>query len=63
MEQFTKAMKEGKSKGLDNSRILLPPMPWVGYASITADELENIFDYLQSLEPIDNLVPAPIPPQ
>jgi hypothetical protein len=56
-------MKEGKSKGLDNGRMLLPPMPWVGYASLTADELENIFDYLQSLEPIDNLVPAPIPPQ
>ena len=27
IEQFTKAMKEGKSKGLENGRFLLPPMP------------------------------------
>jgi hypothetical protein len=43
--------------------MLLPPMPWVGYASLTDDELQNIFDYLQSLEAIDNSVPTPLPPQ
>lgn len=56
-------MKEGKSKGLDSGRMLLPPMPWVGYASLTDEELEAIFNYLQSIEPIDNLVPTPLPPQ
>lgn len=63
LEQFTKAMREGKSKGLENGRTLLPPMPWVGYASLTDEELSAMFDYLQSLEPIDNLVPQPLPPQ
>src|SRR4030095_9745887 len=27
-EQFIKAIREGKWKGLDNTRQLLPPMPW-----------------------------------
>lgn len=62
-EQFTKAMKEGKSKGLENGRMLLPPMPWVGYKSLKNNELKAIFDYLQSLKPIENLVPEPISPK
>lgn len=62
-EQFKKAMKEGKSKGLEGGRTLLPPMPWVGYASLTDQELKAIFQYLQSIEPIDNIVPTPLPPQ
>ena len=62
-EQFTKAMKEGKSKGLENGRMLLPPMPWVGYKSLKNDELKAIFDYLQYLKPIENLVPEPISPK
>ncbi|MEJ2585303.1 MAG: diheme cytochrome c-553 [Robiginitalea sp.] len=27
-EQFKKALREGKYKGLENSRPLMPPMPW-----------------------------------
>lgn len=63
LEQFTKAMQEGKSKGLENARFLLPPMPWVGYKSLNDKELSAIFDYLQSLKAIDNSVPQPLPPQ
>ena len=62
LEQFTKAMKEGKSKGLENGRLLLPPMPWMGYKSLNDKELTAIFNYLQSVEPVENLVPAPLPP-
>jgi len=62
IEQFTKAMKEGKSKGLENGRFLLPPMPWMGYKSLNDKEIKAIFNYLQSLEPVENLVPAPLPP-
>lgn len=62
-EQFTKAMREGKSKGLENGRMILPPMPWMGYKSLKDDELKAIFDYLQSLKPIENLVPLPLPPK
>ena len=56
-------MKEGKSKGLDGGRMLLPPMPWVGYQSLNDNELWAIFRYLQSISPVNNRVPSPMPPQ
>lgn len=31
-------------------------MPWAMYAGMTSQDLESIFDYLQSLEPVDNPV-------
>jgi len=61
-EQFFKAMRQGKYKGLDHSRQLLPPMPWPSYAHIVDDDLRAIFHYLKSVKPIENIVPAPIPP-
>ncbi len=62
LEQFTRAIREGKYKGLEGSRPLLPPMPWQVYKNFTDQDLECIFAYLQSLPPISNLVPAPVPP-
>jgi len=56
-------MQEGKSKGLESGRTLLPPMPWMGYKSLNDTELKSMFSYLKSLEPIDNLVPNPLPPK
>ncbi len=61
-EQFFKAIREGKYKGLDGSRPLLPPMPWVVYKNLNDDDLSSIFAYLMSLPPVNNIVPAPIPP-
>ncbi len=61
-EQFIRAMKEGKWKGLENSRNLLPPMPWQSYGNMTDDELKAIFVYLKSIKPVSNLVPIAIPP-
>lgn len=61
-EQFVKAIRDGKSKGLEGSRTILPPMPWQMYRSMTDDDLKAIFSYLKSLPPVDNVVPAPIPP-
>ena len=61
-KQFFKAMREGKYKGLDNSRTLLPPMPWPGYAKATDEDLKAIFAYLKSTPAVQNRVPAPIPP-
>lgn len=61
-EQFKKAMTEGKFKGLDNSRPLLPPMPWVNYTTLTNDEVHSIFAYLKSIKPVKNIVPSPITP-
>lgn len=60
-EQFIKAIREGKYKGLDNTRPLLPPMPWFVYKNLNDDDLRSIFAYLKSTKPVKNVVPAPIP--
>ena len=61
-EQFIKALREGKLKGLDNTRPLLPPMPWQTYRFMRDDELKAVFAYLKSTKPIKNVVPQPLPP-
>jgi len=58
--QFFKAIREGKYKGLDGSRPLLPPMPWPGIAKATDDDLKAIFAYLKSTKPVKNVVPQPV---
>jgi len=62
LEQFGKALREGKSKGMDGTRPLLPPMPWQNYTSLNDDDLAAMFAYLQSIPPVKNAVPAPLPP-
>lgn len=61
-EQFLRAIREGKYKGLEGSRELLPLMPWMFYRNFNDEDLKSIFAYLQTLEPVDNVVPNPIPP-
>jgi len=61
-EQFFRAIREGKWKGLKNSRELLPPMPWQEFRNMTDDELSAIFAYLKSIKPVQNIVPPPTPP-
>ena len=58
--QFIQTMRTGKHLGV--GRAILPPMPWPGVASLTDGDLKALFAYLQSLKPISNLVPQPIPP-
>lgn len=60
--QFDKAMRQGKNKGLDNGRPLLPPMPWPNYTKMTDSDMKAIFAYLKSIKPVANVVPAPRPP-
>lgn len=62
LEQFGKALKEGKSKGMDGTRPLLPPMPWQNLVNISDDDLTAMFAYLQSIPPVNNAVPNPLPP-
>ncbi len=57
--QFFKAMREGKWKGLDGSRSLLPPMPWFNFKNLDDTDLRSIFAYLKSSKPVENVVPAP----
>jgi hypothetical protein len=61
-EQFFRAIRKGKYKGLEGSRPLLPPMPWQVYRNMTDTDLNAIFAYLQTTKPIENIVPAPIAP-
>ena len=60
--QFIRCIREGKSKGLENGRPLLPPMPWQDFALMKDEELKAIFAYLKSIKPINNVVPPPAPP-
>lgn len=62
LEQFSTAMRQGKSKGLANARPLLPPMPWPNYTHMTDADMKAMYTYLKSLKPVANVVPAPRPP-
>ncbi len=59
-EVFIKAMRTGKHMWA--GRQILPPMPWYNLAKLSDDDLTAMFAYLQSLKPIANQVPLPIPP-
>jgi cytochrome c553 len=61
-ENFIRALREGKFKGIENARLLLPPMPWEFFKSMSDDEIKAIFAYLKSTKPIQNVVPPPAPP-
>ena len=61
-EQFKKALTQGKLKGMDDGRMLLPPMPWVNYVNLKDEDIHAMFSYLKSLDPVSNVVPAPVPP-
>jgi hypothetical protein len=60
-EQFMRAIREGKSKGLKEGRPLLPPMPWFIYKNLTDTDLKAIFAYLKTTKPVENVVPGPKP--
>ncbi len=60
--QFKRAITQGLYKGLEGSRPLLPPMPWENYKNISDADVHAIYTYLQSTKPVENVVPAPIPP-
>lgn len=57
---FIKALRTGKHMG--SGRPILPPMPWFNLAMTTDEDLAAMFAYLQSVPPVKNQVPAPIPP-
>jgi hypothetical protein len=57
---FVDALKKGKHQG--TGRPILPPMPWNWYMNMTEDDLKAVFAYLQSLPPVKNPIPEPLPP-
>lgn len=58
-EQFFRAIREGKSKGLKEARPLLPPMPWFVYKNLSDTDIKAIFAYLKTTKPVENRVPGP----
>lgn len=62
LDQFKRALTQGKYKGLEDGRPLLPPMPWFNYTQMAEEDIEAIFKYLKSTHPVRNVVPASIPP-
>jgi hypothetical protein len=57
---FIQTLRSGKFMGM--SRPILPPMPWESLGRMTDDDLKAMFAYLNSLPPINNATPQPIPP-
>lgn len=61
-EQFKRALKEGKYKGLEAGRPLLPPMPWFNFVNAKDEDLWAMYSFFKSTKPVKNVVPPPIPP-
>lgn len=61
-QQFITAIKKGKFKGQEGGRDLLPPMPWPSYSQLPDDDLKAMFAYLMTINAVENVVPAPLPP-
>ena len=59
-DQFIQALRTGRHLG--QGRPILPPMPWLPYGQKTDDDLKAIYAYLQTIPPIKNKVPDPLPP-
>jgi cytochrome c553 len=59
-DMFVKALKTGKHQG--EGRPILPPMPWQNFAQLKEEDLRAIFAFLQTLPPIQNAIPDPVPP-
>jgi mono/diheme cytochrome c family protein len=61
VQEFIDTLRSGRHLG--RGRELLPPMPWPVIRNLTDDDLASVFAYLQSIPPIQNRVPNPLPPK
>jgi mono/diheme cytochrome c family protein len=59
-DDFVATLRNGRHLG--RGRELLPPMPIPAIRNMTDADLRAIFAYLQTIEPIRNCVPQPLPP-
>jgi mono/diheme cytochrome c family protein len=57
---FAQTIRTGRHLG--RGRKILPPMPIPMYRNFTDEDLAAIFTYLQSIPPVKNRVPEPLPP-
>lgn len=59
-EIFVKAMRNGLHLGA--GRPILPPMPFMGLAGLSDEDLKSVFAYLKSIKPISNKISDPVLP-
>jgi mono/diheme cytochrome c family protein len=57
---FKNTIRNGRHWGV--ARPLLPPMPWFNYRQMSDDDLRAVYTYIRTLKPVNNQVPAPLPP-
>ncbi|MBC9931498.1 c-type cytochrome [Chitinophaga qingshengii] len=60
LDAFKRAIRQGRYKGSESGRTLLPPMPWPNFARLTDEDAAAIFAYLKSTKPVKNAVPPPL---
>jgi len=60
LRNFRDMLRTGRHMG--QGRPVLPPMPVAVYRNLTEADTEALFAYLQSIPPIRNRVPEPLPP-
>jgi len=60
LKNFKDTIRTGRHMG--RGREILPPMPIPMYKNFNDADLEAIFAYLQSIPPLRNRVPEPLPP-
>lgn len=61
LENFTRALRKGKYKGMEGGRDLLPPMPWINFSKMPDEDIKAVYTFLQSTKPVENVVPATRP--
>ena len=61
-QQFINCIRNGKIKGIDEGRPILPPMPWPNFRKLNDTDLKAMFAYLKASKPIANVVPGPKSP-
>jgi mono/diheme cytochrome c family protein len=61
-EAFVVALKQGWFKGMEGTRMLLPPMPWENFATMKDEDIKAIYTYLLSIKPVSNSVPDALSP-
>ena len=59
-ENFRDTIRTGRRHG--RGRAILPPMPIPAYRQLVDADLAAVYAYLQSIPPIGNRVPEPLPP-
>jgi len=59
-QMFMDTLRKGRHMGA--SREILPPMPWFNYSKMTEEDLKAVYAFLRTIQPVQNHVPAPLPP-